>query len=289
MGQLKASYRSDPARSIDPAAKLLRIMLTYVLPSLAVLYVVLAGLWLVPDILVGMYGNHDGQWASWGTRAIWQWSGFLDFSPFSPLSGTGSPFLPNQPWLDPGALALALPAPLPLRHLLSMLIYFVELSASLYLLYRHLQFSRAQSYLATILYICIFFIPLSSFFNALPWYAIAPMHAHQIAMMNVATIALIRLGAPRLVSNLLFGVVLVAALFAAFVSGPITSMVYVPVYGVFWLVFLLPPQEPYRIVLWRWGAVVSALLLAAACAARAPAAAPALSAATQPPHRRKAI
>jgi hypothetical protein len=247
-----------------PAAELLRIVLTYVLPSLAVLYVVLAGLWLVPDILAGMYGNHDGQWASWGTRAIWQWSGFLDFSPFSPLSGTGSPFVPNQPWLDPGALALALPAPLPLRHLLSMLIYFVELSASLYLLYRHLQFSRAQSYLATMLYICIFFIPLSGYFNALPWYAIAPMHAHQIAMMNVATIALIRLGAPQLASNLLFGVVLLAALFAAFVSGPITSMVYVPVYGVFWLVFLLPRQEPYRVVLWRWGAVVSALLLAAA-------------------------
>jgi hypothetical protein len=247
-----------------PAAELLRVVLTYVLPSLAMLYVVLAGLWLVPDILAGMYGNHDGQWASWGARAIWQWSGFLDFSPFSPLSGTGSPFVPNQPWLDPGALALALPAPLPLRHLVSMLVYFAELSASLYLLYRHLEFSRAQSYLATLLYACVFFIPLSGYTGSLPWYAIAPMHAHEIAMMNVATIALIRLGAPRLASNLLLGLVLIAALFAAFVSGPVTSMVYVPVYGVFWLMFLIPRRQSYRVVLWRWGAVASALLLAAA-------------------------
>jgi hypothetical protein len=252
------------ARASRPAADLLRVVLTYVLPSLAVLYVVLAGLWLVPDILHGMYGNHDGRWASWGARAIWQWSGFLDFSPFSPLSGIGSPFLPNQPWLDPGALALALPAPLPLRHLISMLAYFAELSASLYLLYRHLQFSLAQSYLATLLYICVFFIPLSGYTGALPHYAIAPMHAHEIAMMNVATIAMIRLGAPRLASNLLLGLVLIAALFAAFVSGPVTSMVYVPVYGVLWLMFLIPWQQPYRVVLWRWGAVASALLLLAA-------------------------
>jgi hypothetical protein len=252
------------ASASRPAVELLRVVLTYVLPSLVVLYVVLVGLWLLPDILVGMYGNHDGQWASWNTRAIMQWSGLFDFSPFSPLSGIGSPFLPNQPWLDPGALALALPASLPLRHLASMLIYFLELSASLYLLYRHLQFSRAQSYLATMLYILVFFLPISAYTHALPWYAIAPMHAHEIAMMNVATIALIRLGAERLATNLLFGLILFAALLAAFVSGPVTSMVYIPVYGLLWLVFLLPGQEPYRALLWRWGALATTLLVAAA-------------------------
>jgi hypothetical protein len=52
----------------------------------------------------------------------------LDFSPFSPLVGTGSLFAPNLPWLNPGALALALPVPLPIRHLVSMLVYFTEVS-----------------------------------------------------------------------------------------------------------------------------------------------------------------
>ena len=153
-------------------------------------YVVLSGLWLVPDSLSGMYGNHDGHWASWSARGILQWSGFLEFSPISPLTGTGSPFLPNLPWLNPGSLALAIPAPLPLQHLASMLVYLAELSASLYLLYRHLEFSREQSFVATILYICIFFIPLNGFTHALPWYALAPTNAHLIAAMNVATIAL---------------------------------------------------------------------------------------------------
>ena len=169
-----------------------RAVLTYILPALAVLYVVVAGLWFVPDSFAGMYGNFDGHWVSWSARGILEWSGFLDFSPFSPLTGTGSPFLPNLPWLNPGALALAIPAPLPLRHLTSMLVYLAELSASLYLLYRHLEFSREQSFFATILYICIFFIPFWGMTQALPLYSLTPVNAHLIAMMNVATIALIR-------------------------------------------------------------------------------------------------
>jgi hypothetical protein len=99
--------------------------------------------------LPGLSGNHDGHWASWYVRGILEWSGFLDFSPFSPLVGTGLLFAPNLPWLNPGALVLALPAPLPIRRLVSMLVYFTEVSASLYLLYRHLKFSPEQSFLGT--------------------------------------------------------------------------------------------------------------------------------------------
>ena len=81
---------------LHPAdAKLLRVSLIYVLPGLAVFYVVLSGLWLMPDSLLGMYGNHDGHWASWNARGILEWGEFLDFSPISPLTGMGSPFLPN--------------------------------------------------------------------------------------------------------------------------------------------------------------------------------------------------
>ena len=238
-----------------------RVVLTYILPSLAVFYVVLSGLWLVSDRFAGMYGNHDGHFASWSARGILEWGGFLDFSPFSPLTGTGSLFLPNLPWLNPGALALAIPAPLPLRHLASMLVYLAELSASLYLLYRHLEFSREQSFLATILYICVFFIPFSGHTRALPWYALAPVNAHLIASMNVATIALIRVGDARLGYNLLFGFVFFAALFVAFASAPVTAVTYIPVYGVLWLAFLLPIQAEKRVLLWRWRVIAFALLV----------------------------
>jgi hypothetical protein len=247
---------------LHPAdAKFLRVSLTYVLPALALLYVVLSGLWLVPDDYAGMYGNHDGHWASWSARGVLEWSGFLDFSPFSPLVGTGSLFAPNLPWLNPGALALAIPAPLPLRHLVSMLVYLAELSASLYLLYRHLEFSREQSFLATMLYICLFFIPFWGVTRALPWYSLAPMNAHLVAVMNVATIALIRVGYGGLFSKLLFSVVFLVALFIAFASAPVSWVTYIPTYSVLWIAFLVPSRAQRRVVLWRCGAISFALLV----------------------------
>ena len=106
------TIHSPAARTLThfSTADVLRALLIYVLPMAAVLYVVVSGLWLVPDSFAGMYGNLDGHWASWSARGILEWGEFLDFSPVSPLSGTGSPFLPNLPWLNPGSLALAIPA-----------------------------------------------------------------------------------------------------------------------------------------------------------------------------------
>src|SRR5262245_45718521 len=252
------------APPLHPAdAKLLRILLIYVLPPLALFYIVFSGLLRVPDSFAGMYGNFDGHWASWNARGILEWSEFFDFSPFSPLVGTGSVFAPNLPWLNPAALALGIPAPLPVRHLVSMLIYFTELSASLYLLYRHLEFSREQSLFATMLYTCMFFIPFSELMGSLPWFALAPVNAHLIAAMNVATIALIRLRCAELPRRLFFGFLFVAALFVAFASAPVTSVTYAPVYAVLWLAVLIPFRGGRRIVLWRWSAIAFALLVLA--------------------------
>jgi hypothetical protein len=254
---------ASPAPLHPADAKLLRILLIYLLPSLALSYIVLSGLLRAPDSFSGMYGNFDGHWASWNARGILEWSTFLDFSPFSPFVGTGSVFAPNLPWLNPGALALAIPAPLSVRHLVSMLIYLTELLASLYLLYRHLEFSREQSFFAIMLYTCIFFIPFSGVTLSLPWFALAPVNAHLIAAMNVATIALIRVGYEELPRRLLFGFLFVAALFVAFASAPVTSVTYVPVYTVLWLAVLIPFRGERRIVLWRWSAVAFALLVLA--------------------------
>jgi hypothetical protein len=62
---------------------LLRVILTYVLPGLAV-FCVVPGLWLVPESFAGMYGNHDGHWSSWYTRGILEWaSTSVRFLPWS--------------------------------------------------------------------------------------------------------------------------------------------------------------------------------------------------------------
>ena len=141
-----------------------------------------------------------------------------------------------------------------------MLVYLTELSGSLYLLYRHLEFSREHSFLATILYVCIFFIPLCGITLALPWYSLAPFNAHLIAAMNVATIALIRVGYERLPSSCFLASSSRCPV-RCICLGAITSVTYVPVYAVLWLAFLIPSRAQRRVVLWRWGAIAFALLV----------------------------
>ena len=249
-------------RLLHPAdAKLLRVSLTYVLPGLAVFYVVLSGLWLMPDSFLGMYGNHDGHWASWSARGILEWGGFLDFSPVSPLTGTGLAVSAQSAVAqsgsagpgDSGAVAAAascFDAGLLWRSCRRRSICFTATSSF-----------RASSRTSRRSCISAYSLFRSADITlALPWYALAPFNAHLIAAMNVATIALIRVGYERLAFKLLFGVLFLAALFVAFASAPITSLTYVPVYAVLWLAFLIPFQAQRRVVLWRWGTIAFALL-----------------------------
>jgi hypothetical protein len=79
--------------------------------------------------------------------------------------------------------------------------------------------------------------------------------------MNVATIALLRLGYERVALKLLFIVLFPATLFIAFASAPMTAMTYVPVYAVLWAAFLIPTGHDKAGSLWRFSAIAFALLI----------------------------
>src|SRR5688500_11888490 len=56
------------------------------------------------------YHESDGNWAAWTMRSSINWSK-IPFEPIvaNPFGGMGSLFAPNSPWMNPGALMLALP------------------------------------------------------------------------------------------------------------------------------------------------------------------------------------
>jgi hypothetical protein len=221
----------------------LRILMTYVLPLLVVGGLILCGLWIVPDGLFGMYGNVDGKWMSWNHRSILEWSSLFDFGPYSPLSGTGSLFLPNLPWLNPGALALAVPAPIEYKYLFSYFVYLAELTLSIYVLFLELKIDRAYAFTAVLLYIGFFFIPFNSVSGAPSWYSLGPFLAHQTAAMNLATVALFRSGRTTFRWSLVWGLVFIICLFSAFSSAAMFNLIYVPVYGVLWTTLAFSTQR----------------------------------------------
>jgi hypothetical protein len=248
--------REPHAAGFRNILNLLRLLMTYIIPLLVVGGLILCGLWIVPDILFGMYANIDGKWMSWNHRSIMEWSSFLNFAPYSPFSGTGSLFLPNLPWLNPGALALALPGPIEYKHLLSYFVYLTELTLSMYFLFLELKLERAYAFTAVLLYIAFFFVPFNSVSGAPSWYSLAPFFAHQAAAMNLATVALLRAGQSTLLRNVVWGLVFIACLFIAFSSAPTFNLIYVPVYAVFWTILAFSSELDRRALPFRIGLVL---------------------------------
>src|SRR5262245_34947551 len=89
-------------------------------------------------VLAALYTPIDGEWAKWNAQAILQLGKLFDLSPHSMLYGMGSSFLPNQSWLNPGALVLGLPLSDTATSILSYLVYAVELAGSIIVLARAL-------------------------------------------------------------------------------------------------------------------------------------------------------
>ena len=224
-------------RLLHPAdAKLLRVSMTYVLPGLAVFYVVLSGLWLLPDPFLGMYGNHDGHWASWTPAASWSGADFwisVRYPAHRHRVAVSAQFAVAQP----GALALAMPAPLR-SALLNAGVLGGVVGVALFALSPPRVFAGAVLPRDDLVYLSVL-SPFSGYTLALPWYTLAPFNAHLIAAMNVATIALIRVGYER-VLQALFRVP--CGPVSRFASAPVTFVTYVPVYATLWLTLLIPFQ-----------------------------------------------
>ena len=175
------------------------------------------------------------------------------FWPVLALTGLGSPLLPNLPWLNPGALALSIPAPLEYKHLFSYLVYLVELTIPLYILLRELEIERGYAFVAVLLYVSFFFVPFDSVTGAWHLFSLGPFYCHQFAAMNLATVALLRFGLSTFRLNLVWGLVFFACLFIAFSSAPISNLFYVPVYAMLWAVVSLSSRIERRAVLFRLG------------------------------------
>ena len=103
---------------------------------------------------LALYTSIDGDWAKWNAEAIFHFGKVFDLSPYSMLAGMGSMYFPNLPWLNPGALALALPIEESAKDIVSYVIYAAELAASIVLLARAIGFSWLIATVAANLSLC---------------------------------------------------------------------------------------------------------------------------------------
>jgi len=111
-----------------------------------------------------LYIPGDGEWAKWNVEAILKFGKVFDLSPYSMLAGMGSMYFPNLPWLNPGALALALPIEDSAKSIVSYAIYATELAVSIVLLARIIGFCWLTATVGAQLYLYLLFPPFSEVF-----------------------------------------------------------------------------------------------------------------------------
>jgi hypothetical protein len=232
--------------------------LPYVLSWSAFALLMIIGMTRVPAAL---YARVDGEWAKWNVEAILHFGKAFDLSPYSMLAGAGSIYLPNLPWLNPGALALALPLGEPAKDVISYAIYAAELAASIVILARVIGFSWLIATAAAQLHLYLLFPPFSEVFRILNWYSLVPAFAHLTAVLNFAAVCILacgRTGGWR--RNLVLSLGFLALFVCGLLSAPFTFLFAMPPYLVIGAV-LIVTRRPSAAE-WAWKALALAMCLA---------------------------
>jgi hypothetical protein len=250
----RANWGDHVAPLTATSARILPYLLSWTV--LAVLVIV--GMNRLP---FGLYGPVDGDWAKWNVEAILHFSKMFDLSPYNMLAGMGSMYLPNLPWLNPGALALALPLTGNAQNIASYAIYAAELAVSIVLLARVIGFSWLMATVAAQLYLYLMFPPFWEVFQIYPQYTLAPYYAHLTAVLNAATAVLLACGHT---GDWRRNVALCIAFLVLFVSGllsaPISFIFAAPAYIAIAGIVILARRPPRAEWAWKAGALLLCLI-----------------------------
>jgi hypothetical protein len=207
-----------------------------------------------------LYTPIDGQWAKWNAEAILHFGKLFDLSPHNMLAGMGSMYLPNLPWLNPGALALALPFSEATRDIISYCIYAAELAVSLVLLARAIGFCWPLATVAAQAHLYLLFPPFSEVFQVFNWYSLIPASAHLTALLNLLLVAALHCGASSDWRRNLAWVLGIAGLFiCGLLSAPLTFIFMTPPYVVMAAALILARRPAPAEWAWRSAAVLACL------------------------------
>ena len=234
-----------------------RRALPYLLSWGLLVVLMIVGMERMPSAL---YRPIDGEWAKWNVEAILYFGKVFDLSPYSMLAGMGSMYFPNLPWLNPGALALALPLGEQSKNIASYAVYAAELAVSIVALARVIGFSWLMATVAAQLYLYLLFPPFSEVFRIYDWYSLAPYYAHLQATLNGAAALLLVCGRLRdWWGNAIVAIGFFILFVCGLLSAPFTFVFATPAYvAVSAALILARRRSPAE---WAWKITALALCL----------------------------
>ena len=227
-------------------------------------------IWFNHPIL--LYIGRDANLSLWLSKAYLDWAYPLDVTAMNPFQGMTSMLMAINPYFNPGSWIFQTALPEILKQVISFIVYFVEVTASAFLLGVALGFSRLFAFVGALWLAFLLFPPFNFVYGLQGWLATSPIYGHTLALSNLLLVAFIRTGAEsptapgfgrRLVRNWLLAscivlLVLLIVLAAPFYNGGMLVGTFL-LTGVIFL-----SSQSFSQMLWRLTAGVYVL---ACCAA----------------------
>jgi hypothetical protein len=141
-----------------------------------------------------LYIGRDSEFSLWLAHAYFDWASPFGVTTLNPYQGMGSMLIPMNPYFNPGAWIFQTELDLPVKFVISMIVYFLEVTASSFLLGRALGFSAAFSCASTLWLVFLFFPPFNFVFGLNGVLATSPQWATTLSLCNLILVLFILVG-----------------------------------------------------------------------------------------------
>jgi len=141
-----------------------------------------------------LYIGRDSDFSLWLARAYMDWAHPFAVTALNPFQGMGSMLMPINPYFNPGAWVFLTDLGLSTQFVLSMVVYFLEITVSCFALGRALGFSPAFSFASSIWLVILFFPPFNFVFGLQGVLATSPQWANTLALYNIILVLFVFVG-----------------------------------------------------------------------------------------------
>ena len=141
-----------------------------------------------------LYVGRDADFSVWLANTYEHWSAPFAVTALNPFQGMGSTLMPMNPDFNPGAWVFQTNLGLATKFVLSMIVYFLEITASSLLLGRVLGFSWTFSFVAALWLVILYLPPFNFVFGLQGVVATSAQWAHALAVCNLVLILFVLLG-----------------------------------------------------------------------------------------------
>lgn len=179
-----------------------------------------------------LYVGRDADFSIWLANAYMEWARPLGVTALNPFQGMGSMLMPMNPYFNPGAWIFQSDLGLATKFVISMTVYFVEVTVSCFVLGVVLGFSRVFSFAAALWLVILFLPPFNFVLGLQGVVATSPQWANTLALCNLILTLFVLIGNRNWSARgPVFSYAINAALAAATIVLALVCLLTAPFYG----------------------------------------------------------